>query len=232
MPTLGGAARPTVVGRAVTVRASIVLHSQQRSDTHECKDPVQMHATAMHRADTSFRWVPSYSLGANQATEGRAEWQPQAHAKAGPRNPCRHGPATNNRRSVWRKPHHGWPNPATASLGPSPEEVRANNVPSLEPRHSSLRSMYCGLFPVWRDRVRCFYGTGGRSRRQHTREFKLEAVRPIGDRGVSYAQVFASRRLGGAKSSCCYLQSAPRPRRGRRLIAMEQRVPLPSFPEP
>ena len=41
-----------------------------------------------------------------------------------------------------------------------------------------------------RHRVRCFYGTGGEvmERRRFTREFKLEAVRLIRDRGVSYAQ--------------------------------------------
>ena len=40
-----------------------------------------------------------------------------------------------------------------------------------------------------RHRVRCFYGTGGdHGRRKFTREFKLEAVRLIKERGVSYAQ--------------------------------------------
>src|SRR5215213_10010600 len=46
-----------------------------------------------------------------------------------------------------------------------------------------------------RHRVRCFHGTGGGSeRRKFTREFKLEAVRLIKDRGVSYTQ--ASADLG------------------------------------
>ena len=50
------------------------------------------------------------------------------------------------------------------------------------------RKMACTRFR--RHRVRCFHGTGGASWRggSSTREFKLEAVRLIKERGVSYAQ--------------------------------------------